>query len=142
MRARLIALAGILALAVGLLAVTPPTLRAQEAPPVDGSQVPPWCAALRERSQLLTEQERTALQAARNAVLDARLKHLELQAELGLIPQEAAQARAQRIEARREAPVGLGPCWRLPRGTDTLPGAPFPLHGRGGGRGGMMGPGW
>lgn len=136
---RLSALAGFVVLAVAMLAPSP-TLRGQEVIPVDGSQARAWCVSIRERCQFLTDDERAALQVARNEVLDAHLKHLQQRVELGLIPPELAEARIQWITERKEALGGLGSCPRL--GSGAAPGAQFRWGERGTGRGGRMGRGW
>ena len=84
-----------------------------------------------KRWQELTEEERARLQAGRNEILDAQIAYLRELVELGLISQEAADARIQRLTAQKEAPAGLHSCCRLRPGSPRDARFHWGLPGRG-----------
>lgn len=113
MRTRLTALLGLLLLAGALWAASPTLMAQADLPAERGRPSRAWHEPFRERWRGLTEEEETRLQAARNAILEAQIGYLRELVELGLISQEAADARIERLTALKEAPRGLVPCYRL-----------------------------
>lgn len=100
-RTRLTALLGAVIVAGALWAATPPLLAQADLPAESKLQTKPWHTTFRERWQGLTGEQRADLQAARAELLDAQLEYMQRLVQLGLLPEEAAAARIQRISTQK-----------------------------------------